>query len=148
MRNIAPTGPIYQAGTLSGNPLAMTAGLLTLRRLRDKSIYEKLESSSARLCEGLSRAAAEAGVQTVTNRVGSMWTSFFTHEPVTDWNSANKSDRQLYGRFFHAMLDEGVYLAPSQFEAGFVSVAHTEAIIDQTIEAARRAFKILAQVSC
>ena len=144
MRNIAPTGPIYQAGTLSGNPLAMTAGLLTLRRLRDKSIYERLERSSARLCEGLSRAASEAGIQTVTNRVGSMWTSFFTGEPVTNWTSANKSDRQLYGRFFHAMLGEGVYLAPSQFEAAFVSVAHTDLIIDETIAAARKAFRLIS----
>jgi glutamate-1-semialdehyde 2,1-aminomutase len=143
MRNIAPTGPIYQAGTLSGNPLAMTAGLLTLRRLRDETIYRNLEQRSARLCEGLTNAAAEAGIKTTTNRVGSMWTSFFTDEPVTDWTSANKSNRELYGKFFHAMLEEEVYLAPSQFEAGFVSVAHTDAIIDQTIEAARRAFKIL-----
>jgi glutamate-1-semialdehyde 2,1-aminomutase len=141
MQNIAPVGPIYQAGTLSGNPLAMTAGLLTLRRLREKSVYEKLESSSAKLCEGLSRAALEAGIQTITNRVGSMWTTFFTDERVTDWTSANRSDRQLYGRFFHAMLDEGVYLAPSQFEAAFVSVAHTDLIIDETIEAARKAFR-------
>ena len=144
MRNIAPTGPIYQAGTLSGNPLAMTAGLLTLRRLRDEKIYEKLETRSARLCEGLSRAARDTGIQTVSNRVGSMWTSFFTDEPVTNWNSANKSDRQLYGRFFHAMLDEGVYLAPSQFEAAFVSAAHTDLIIDETIEAARKAFRLIS----
>jgi glutamate-1-semialdehyde 2,1-aminomutase len=140
MRNIAPAGTIYQAGTLSGNPLAMTAGLLTLRRLKDKTIYDRLESRSARLCEGLSKAAAAAGVKTVTNRVGSMWTTFFTEEPVVNWTAANQSDRQFYGRFFHALLDEGVYLAPSQFEAGFVSIAHTEDIIDQTIEAARRAF--------
>ena len=139
MRNIAPVGSIYQAGTLSGNPLAMTAGLLTLRRLRDNKIYEQLEQRSAKLCEGLSRAAAEAGVKTITNRVGSMWTSFFTDEPVTNWETANKSNRERYGKFFHAMLAEGVYLAPSQFEAGFVSVAHTEEIIEQTIEAARRA---------
>ena len=145
MRNIAPTGPIYQAGTLSGNPLAMTAGLLTLRRLRDKKIYEKLEATSARLCEGLSGAATAAGIATITNRVGSMWTSFFTDEPVTNWNSANKSDRQLYGRFFHAMLDEGVYLAPSQFEAAFVSAAHTDLIIDETIEAARKAFRKMGE---
>jgi glutamate-1-semialdehyde 2,1-aminomutase len=140
MRNIAPAGPVYQAGTLSGNPLAMTAGLLTLRRLRNKTIYEKLETASARLCDGLSRAAAEAGLKTVMNRVGSMWTSFFTDQPVTNWATANRSDRELYGRFFHAMLAEEVYLAPSQFEAGFVSIAHTEPIIDQTIEAARKAF--------
>ncbi len=143
MQNIAPVGSIYQAGTLSGNPLAMTAGLLTLRRLKDKTIYERLEQSSAKLCEGLSKAAAEAGIKTTTNRVGSMWTSFFTGEAVTNWATANKSNRELYGKFFHAMLDEGVYLAPSQFEAGFVSSAHTDAIIEQTIEAARIAFRTL-----
>ncbi|HEY3041721.1 MAG TPA: glutamate-1-semialdehyde 2,1-aminomutase [Pyrinomonadaceae bacterium] len=143
LRNIAPTGPIYQAGTLSGNPLAMKAGLLTLRRLRDQSIYRKLEQRSARLCEGLSKAATDAGFRTTTNRVGSMWTSFFTDEPVTDWATANRSNRELYGRFFHAMLAEEVYLAPSQFEAGFVSLAHTEAIIEQTIEASKKAFRSL-----
>ena len=143
MRNIAPTGPIYQAGTLSGNPLAMKAGLLTLRRLHDESIYGKLEESSARLCEGLSAAAAAAGITTTTNRVGSMWTSFFTSEPVTNWATANKSNRELYGKFFHAMLAEEVYLAPSQFEAAFVSIAHTELIIEQTIEASKKAFQSL-----
>jgi glutamate-1-semialdehyde 2,1-aminomutase len=135
MNNIAPAGPIYQAGTLSGNPLSMTAGLVTLRRLRDKSVYDRLEAASKRLCDGL----GDMGVRTVINRVGSMWTSFFTSEPVVDWDSANKSDRQRYGKFFHAMLDEGVYLAPSQFEAGFVSLAHTDAVIDKTIEAAKKA---------
>ena len=135
MNNIAPAGSVYQAGTLSGNPLSMTAGLVTLRRLRDKSVYDRLEAASKRLCDGL----ADAVGGTVTNRVGSMWTSFFASEPVVDWESANKSDRQRYGRFFHAMLDEGVYLAPSQFEAGFVSLAHTDAVIDKTIEAARKA---------
>src|SRR6266404_4964802 len=141
MRNIAPAGPIYQAGTLSGNPLSMTAGLITLRRLRDPSIYERLELSSAQLCEGMSTAARDAGVTTITNRVGSMFTTFFTEGPVFDWQTANSCDRQLYGRFFHSMLDEGIYLAPSQFEAGFVSVAHTEEIIGRTIEAARKGFK-------
>lgn len=139
MNNIAPAGSIYQAGTLSGNPLSMTAGLVTLRRLRDKSVYDRLEAASRRLCDGLADAAAEAGVKTVTNRVGSMWTSFFTDEPVLDWDSANKCDRERYGKFFHAMLEEGVYLAPSQFEAGFVSLAHTEDVIQQTIEAGRKA---------
>jgi glutamate-1-semialdehyde 2,1-aminomutase len=143
MRKVAPAGSIYQAGTLSGNPLAMTAGLLTLRRLRDKKIYEQLERHSARLCAGLSEAAAEAGIRTVTNRVGSMWTSFFADEPVTNWETANKSNRDLYGRFFHAMLAEGVYLAPSQFEAAFVSVAHSDEIIEQTIVASRKAFATL-----
>ena len=139
MNNIAPAGSVYQAGTLSGNPLSMTAGLVTLRRLRDKSVYERLERSSKKLCEGLAAAAHEAGVATVTNRVGSMWTSFFTSEPVIDWDSANKSSRELYGKFFHTMLDEGVYLAPSQFEAAFVSLAHTDEVIEQTLEAARKA---------
>jgi glutamate-1-semialdehyde 2,1-aminomutase len=141
MNHIAPAGPVYQAGTLSGNPLSMTAGLVTLRRLRDKSVYAILESASSKLCEGLANAAREAGITTVTNRVGSMWTGFFTSEPVVDWDSANKCDRQLYGKFFHAMLDEGVYLAPSQFEAAFVSLAHDDQVIERTIEAARNGFR-------
>src|SRR5829696_6967546 len=139
MNNIAPAGPIYQAGTLSGNPLSMTAGLVTLRRLRDKSVYDRLEASSQKLCDGLAAAAQEAGVTTITNRAGSMWTSFFTSEPVVDWDTANRCDRQLYGKFFHAMLGEGIYLAPSQFEAAFVSLAHTDEVIEQTIKAARKA---------
>lgn len=145
LRNIAPAGPIYQAGTLSGNPLAMTAGLVTLRRLRDESVYERLEQSSGRLCAGLAKAAADVGIETITNRVGSMWTSFFTNQQVTDWDSANKCNRERYGKFFHAMLDQGIYLAPSQFEAAFVGTAHTTAIIDQTIEAAGRALVRISQ---
>jgi len=140
MNHIAPAGPVYQAGTLSGNPLSMTAGLVTLRRLRDKTVYDRLEAASKKLCDGL----AGIGMPTITNRVGSMWTSFFTDEPVVDWDSANKCDRQKYGRFFHAMLDEGVYLAPSQFEAGFVSLAHTDEVIEQTLEAARKSVKSVA----
>ncbi len=143
MRNIAPAGPIYQAGTLSGNPLSMTAGLVTLKRLRDKSIYEQLERATARLCNGLSDAGVDAGLTTTINRVGSMWTNFFEAGPVVDWDSANRSDRQLFGRFFHAMLEEGVYLAPSQFEAGFVSIAHSDELIDRTIDAARNAFRMM-----
>jgi glutamate-1-semialdehyde 2,1-aminomutase len=123
----------------------MTAGILTLRRLRDQSVYQRLESATARLCGGLSAAAKDAGIETVTNRVGSMWTCFFTREPVTDWTTANKSDRKLFGRFFHAMLDQGVYLAPSQFEAGFVSLAHSDEIIDRTISAARVAFETMGE---
>jgi glutamate-1-semialdehyde 2,1-aminomutase len=140
MNHVAPAGPVYQAGTLSGNPLAMTAGLATLRRLRDKSVYAQLERAGARLSAGLSEAAHEAGIETVMNRVGSMWTTFFTNDPVNDWTSAGKSDRALYGKFFHAMLLEGVYLAPSQFEAGFIGLAHTDELIDRTIAAARAAF--------
>lgn len=137
MNHIAPAGPVYQAGTLSGNPLSMTAGLVTLRRLRDKTVYDRLEAASKKLCDGL----AATGGPTLTNRVGSMWTSFFTNEPIVDWDTANKCDRQAYGKFFHAMLDEGVYLAPSQFEAAFVSLAHTDEIIEQTVAAAEKALR-------
>jgi glutamate-1-semialdehyde 2,1-aminomutase len=143
MNNIAPAGPIYQAGTLSGNPLAMTAGLVTLKRLRNPVIYDNLETAGERLCRGLSQEANEAGIETVTNRVGSMWTTFFTASNVTDWNSASSSNREMFGKFFHGMLEEGVYLAPSQFEAGFLSIAHTDTIIDRTIEAARKVFRRL-----
>ncbi|HWS56159.1 MAG TPA: glutamate-1-semialdehyde 2,1-aminomutase [Pyrinomonadaceae bacterium] len=143
MERVAPSGPVYQAGTLSGNPLAMTAGLATLRRLRDRALYERLESAAQRLCEGVAEAAREAGVTTVTNRVGSMFTTFFTDQPVTDWDSASRADRGRYGRFFHAMLERGVYLAPSQFEAAFLGAAHTDELIDRTIEAAREAFRLL-----
>lgn len=141
MGNVAPAGPIYQAGTLSGNPLSMIAGLVTLKRLRDEAIYQKLEQTTAKLCAGLTTAATEAGIRTVTNRVGSMWTTFFTSEPVIDWNSANKSNRDMFARFFHAMLKEGVYLAPSQFEAGFVSIMHTDGLVERTVDAARSAFR-------
>jgi glutamate-1-semialdehyde 2,1-aminomutase len=141
MEQIAPAGPVYQAGTLSGNPLAMTAGLATLKRLRDRAVYERLEEAACRLCEGMVEAAREAGVETVTNRVGSMFTTFFTDTPVHDWPTAARADRERYGRFFHSMLEEGVYLAPSQFEAAFIGVAHTDELIDKTIEAARRAFR-------
>jgi len=145
MNHIAPAGSIYQAGTLSGNPLSMTAGLVTLRRLRDKSVYERLETSSRRLCDGVKRVAEETGIKTISNRVGSMWTSFFTDEPVVDWQTANRSNRERYATFFHAMLDEGVYLAPSQFEAGFLSLAHTDDVIEQTIVAAAKALKAIAK---
>ncbi|HEX8457886.1 MAG TPA: glutamate-1-semialdehyde 2,1-aminomutase [Pyrinomonadaceae bacterium] len=140
MNRVAPAGPVYQAGTLSGNPLAMTAGLTTLRRLRDPSVYAQLERAGARLSAGLADAAREFGVSTTTNRVGSMWTTFFTAEPVGDWTSAATSDREFYGKFFHAMLEEGVYLAPSQFEAGFIGLAHTDELIDRTVDSARAAF--------
>jgi glutamate-1-semialdehyde 2,1-aminomutase len=144
MEQVAPAGPVYQAGTLSGNPLAMTAGLVTLRRLRDRAVYERLEEAGRRLTEGLAEAAREAGVETLTNRVGSMFTTFFNGSPVTDWPSAANSDRAAYGKFFHAMLDEGVYLAPSQFEAAFIGVAHTDELLDKTVEAACRAFARLS----
>jgi glutamate-1-semialdehyde 2,1-aminomutase len=122
----------------------MTAGLATLRRLRDRAVYEGLERAGRRLCDGMAEAAREAGFATTTNRVGSMFTMFFTDEPVTDWTTAARSDRERFGKFFHAMLEEGVYLAPSQFEAGFISTAHTDELLGRTVEAARRAFRKLS----
>jgi glutamate-1-semialdehyde 2,1-aminomutase len=141
MSRVAPAGPIYQAGTLSGNPLAVTAGLTTLRLLAREGVYARLERASSRLAAGLADLAREAGIPTVTNRVGSMMTLFFTDEPeVVDWETASKSNTARYGRFFHAMLDNGVYLAPSQYECAFVGAAHTDELLDQTLEAARIAF--------
>jgi glutamate-1-semialdehyde 2,1-aminomutase len=144
MDQLAPLGPVYQAGTLSGNPLAVTAGLAILKLLKDSNPYEELERHGARLEQGLRDAAAEAGIASTINRVGSMLTAFFCEGPVTDWPSAKKSDTDRYARFFRAMLEEGVYLAPSQFECAFVSLAHTDDLIDSTIEAARAAMRALA----
>lgn len=141
MNNIAPAGTIYQAGTLSGNPLAMSAGLATLRRLKDKSVYEILDKRSERLVKGLRQAAENADFKVVTNRVGTMFTLFFTDEPVNDWTTANRSNRETFGKFFHALLNEGVYLPPSQFEAGFFGLTHTDEIIERTIKAAENAFE-------
>ena len=140
---IAPSGPVYQAGTLSGNPLAVTAGLATLKQLRAKGIYKKLEERSAALAKGIGEAAKKAGIPLTQTRVGSMLTSFFTTGPVMDWNSAKRSDTKRYGQFFHKMLEQGVYFAPSQFEAAFLSTAHTSADIEKTIRAAHAAFKSL-----
>jgi glutamate-1-semialdehyde 2,1-aminomutase len=140
MEMISPLGPVYQAGTLSGNPLAMAAGVATLSLLNEPGVYERLETLSARLVDGLAEAARAAGVAYIGNRVGSMFTGFFAPGPVVDFASAKRSDTACYARFFHALLDRGVYLAPSQFEAGFVSLAHTEEAIDATLEAARAAF--------
>jgi len=136
MDHVSPAGPIYQAGTLSGNPLAVAAGLATLRILRDEPPYDRLEMLSARLAEGLDRAATDAGIPHVIQRVGSMLTLFFTAGPVWDYDDARRSDTALFGRFFWEMLARGVYLPCSQFEAAFVSAVHTEAEIDRTIEAA------------
>ncbi|MDX8401151.1 MAG: glutamate-1-semialdehyde 2,1-aminomutase [Mariprofundaceae bacterium] len=143
MRKIAPDGPVYQAGTLSGNPLAMRAGLETLKRLRDPALYAQLEARTARLVEGLLEGCRAAGVPAVANRFGSMFTVFFTDRPAVTNHAdvAEGCDLAFFGRFFHAMLDEGVYLAPSQFEAAFVSAAHSEADIEATIEAAARALE-------
>ncbi|HXG67417.1 MAG TPA: glutamate-1-semialdehyde 2,1-aminomutase, partial [Blastocatellia bacterium] len=137
MERIAPLGPVYQAGTLSGNPLAVTAGLTTLRLLKQLNPYPELERRSARLEQGLRDAAAQAGIAATVNRVGSMLTAFFTTGPVSAWSSAKDSNTELYGRFFRAMLEQGIYLAPSQFECAFVSYPHTDEEIDRTIEATR-----------
>lgn len=143
MRMVAPSGPVYQAGTLSGNPLAMSAGIETLKRLKTPGCYEKLEQGSAALSKGLGEAARKANVPITQTRVGSMMCAFFTKGPVTDWKTAKQSDKQLYAKFFHLMLEAGVYFAPSQFEAAFLSTAHTAEDIDHTLEAARNAFKNL-----
>jgi len=137
---VAPAGPVYQAGTLSGNPLAMAAGAKTLEILSRPGFYERLEALSAKLKAGLKVVATKAGIDLTVNRAGSMFTPFFTSVPVVDYASAKKSDTAAFGRFFHSMLDNGVYLPPSQFEAAFISAAHSEADVQQTIDAAGRAF--------
>ncbi|MBI2554927.1 MAG: aminotransferase class III-fold pyridoxal phosphate-dependent enzyme, partial [Candidatus Rokubacteria bacterium] len=139
MEHVAPLGGVYQAGTLSGNPLAVAAGLATLRVLKDAGVYQRLETLGARLQAGLETASRAAGVPATVNRVGSMLTLFFTEGPVTDFASAKRSDTGRYAKFFHAMLARGVFLAASQFEAAFVSLAHSEADIESAAQAARQA---------
>lgn len=144
MGQIAPEGAVYQAGTLSGNPVAMAAGLATLEQLRQPGAYETLEDRSRRLGEGLADAARRNKIPASFNRVGSMLGMFFTDQPVTDFASAKMSDLDRFGRYYRLMLDAGIYLAPSQFEAGFVSLAHDDDAIAQTIEAADTALAALA----
>ena len=139
MEMVAPLGPMYQAGTLSGNPLAVTAGVATLKELQRPGTYERLEASANRLTDGIAAAFAQAEIPSTINRAGSMFTGFFNPGSVTTLNEVEKSDTATYGRYFHALLERGVYIAPSQFEAGFVSVAHTDADIDRTIVAVRDA---------
>ncbi len=141
MATVAPDGPVYQAGTLSGNPLAMAAGAKVLELLAQPGVYATLEARSARLEDGLKRAARDAGTTVTVNRVGSMITVFFCAGPVTDYATAKQSDTRRFARFFHAMLERGVYLPPAQFEAAFVSLAHGEAEIDETLAAAAAAFR-------
>ncbi|MGB9752401.1 glutamate-1-semialdehyde 2,1-aminomutase [Roseiflexus castenholzii] len=141
MELIAPAGPVYQAGTLSGNPLAMAAGAATLRAIRAPGVFEQLERAAAMLCSGFEHAAAEADIPLRTAYAGSMWGFFFTDESVVDYASAKKSDTQRYAQFFHAMLERGIYLAPAQFEASFVSLAHSDALIQETIAAAADALR-------
>jgi len=139
MEMVAPLGPVYQAGTLAGNPLAMTAGIETLRELARPGVYETLEQRSASLAEGIGAGAGAAGVPVCQTRVGSLFCTFFTDRPVSDVASARSSDTARYARFFRSMLAKGVYLAPSQFEAAFISLAHGEREIEQTIGAAEAA---------
>jgi glutamate-1-semialdehyde 2,1-aminomutase len=144
MEKIAPLGPVYQAGTLSGNPVAMTAGLKTLELISTPGFFEELGAKTERLSTGLVEAGRAAGVPVTENHVGGMFGLFFTDaEKVTDFAGATACDQETFKRFFHAMLDEGIYLAPSAFEAGFVSAAHGDEALEQTLEAARKAFASL-----
>jgi len=140
---LAPTGPVYQAGTLSGNPLAMAAGIAALQELASVNAYAVLEESGAALEKGMKDAAKSANVPVQFNRIGSMFCGYFTNQPVHNLADAMKSDRERFAKFFHGMLGEGIYLAPSQFEAGFISTAHTAADIDKTVSAAARVMKSL-----
>src|ERR1051325_3030227 len=144
MELVSPLGPMYQAGTLSGNPVAVAAGRATLSVLRNSSIYDDLEERSAEFEDGVRKAAEKHGVPITFNRVGSMWTLFFTEGPVTDFESANTSNREKFARFFHLMLGEGVYLPPSQLEAAFFSAAHAKKDITQSIERVDRVLKKIA----
>jgi glutamate-1-semialdehyde 2,1-aminomutase len=143
MEMIAPAGPVYQAGTLSGNPLAVTAGIETLTQLAAPGLYKRLDERAEALAEGLGAAAQKANVPLTLTRVASMMSGFFTRGPVVDYASAKQSNAQAYSTFFHRMLEHGVYLAPSQFEAAFLSTAHTPSDLDATIKAARSALKSL-----
>lgn len=144
MEKLSPSGGIYQAGTLSGNPLAMTAGIETLKLLQAPGFYQQLEEKSSLLADGIAKAASDAGYPIYSTRVGSMVCAFFSPQPVYDWSTASKCDTQTFARYFNAMLAEGIYLAPSQFETAFVSIAHEEAEIEATISAARKCFKLIA----
>ena len=143
MEMVAPLGAMYQAGTLSGNPLAVSAGIATLTELQKPGVFKKLEEMAERLTEGLTKAFQAAEIPSSINRVGSMFTGFFNDGPVTTLEDAEGSDTEMYGRYFHAMQEIGVYIAPSQFEAGFVSTAHTEADIDATVTKASEALRTL-----
>lgn len=141
---VAPLGPMYQAGTLSGNPLAMAAGCAMLRQLRERKneIYPKIDKLSKDLVEGVAAAAKGAGLRVTSNRVGSMFTWFFHPGPVTNWESASKSNTEAFGKFFRSMLDQGIYLPPSQYEAAFLSAVHTPEDVEKTVSAAKEAFAI------
>jgi len=141
MALLSPAGGVYQAGTLSGNPLAMSAGIATLKLLQQPGFYQQLEEKSAYLAQGIAKAAKDAGYPLFSTRVGSMVCAFFTATPVTDWDTAATCDTKAFAKYFRLMLEAGIYLAPSQFETAFVSAAHTQADLDKTIAAAKVAFK-------
>jgi glutamate-1-semialdehyde 2,1-aminomutase len=141
MQMVAPAGPMYQAGTLAGNPLTMSAGIATLNLVREEKCWEKLEQAAVRLEAGIFAAAKKAGIPIQQTRVGTMFTTFFSEVPPKDWSSVKAADKARYGRFFQKMLENGVYLAPSAFEAGFMSTVHSDADIDATIAATAEAFK-------
>lgn len=143
MEKVSPAGPVYQAGTLSGNPLAMTAGIETLKILSRPGTYDILEKKTEKLCGGIQDAFDEAGVPAFHTRVGAMFCTFFNAEEVTDYAGASRSDTRLFGKYFHRMLDQGVNLAPSQFEAAFMSLAHTDEDIEKTVDACRKSLKEL-----
>ncbi|HKN21388.1 MAG TPA: hypothetical protein VJX73_08225, partial [Terracidiphilus sp.] len=138
---LAPLGPVYQAGTLSGNPLAMAAGLATIGYLQEHvaAVYARLEAASRAVAEGVAQEAARARIPLTTNRVGAMWTWFFTGGSVTNYEQAAKSDTAAFGSFHRAMLEQGIWLPPSQFEAAFISTAHTNADIEATVAATSQA---------
>jgi glutamate-1-semialdehyde 2,1-aminomutase len=144
MNNVAPLGPVYQAGTLAGNPLAMSAGIATLKELAKLGVYEGISANARKLVHGLKNALAGAGIAAQVNSIGSLSTIFFTAEPVTDYNGAKRSDTKLYARYFREMLNQGIFLAPSQFEAAFVSASHTAGDIERTIATAGEVSKGMA----
>ena len=143
MECLSPEGGVYQAGTLSGNPLAMSAGIATLKLLQQDGFYESIEEKSAYLCKGMQQAASEAKVPTSLQRVGGMFCTYFQQEEVFNFSDVKTETPQIFARFFRSMLDEGINLAPSQYEAGFMSIAHSQEDLDKTIEAARKSFKNL-----
>jgi glutamate-1-semialdehyde 2,1-aminomutase len=142
MQLVAPSGPMYQAGTLSGNPLAMSAGIAALALIREPKVWEKLETRAQQLEAGIASAAARAGIPVQQTRAGTMFTTFFSETEPTNWNTVKVADKARFGRFFQAMLTNGVYLAPSQFEAGFLSILHSESIIATTLDAAEKALSV------
>lgn len=144
MEKLSPSGGIYQAGTLSGNPLAMSAGIATLNILKQPGFYKALEDKSRAVAEGIAKAAKDAGYPIYSTRVGSMFCAFFSKVDVYDWPTASQCDTKAFAKYFLAMLDEGIYLAPSQFETAFVSAAHSESDIEKTIAAASKCFKLIA----